>query len=100
MAKRKRKRYSEAMKAKILAAAKEQGLTAPDVKKKFGVTPVTYYSWRKKSGPAARRGPRAGTSNLDQQLRSQVNARIAQLLPEIIRSEIDSQLNALFGKKR
>jgi len=88
------------MKARILAAAKAQGLTAPDVKKKFGVTPVTYYSWRKKSGAPGRRGRRASTSSLDQQLRSQVNARIGRLLPEIIRSEIDSQLNALFGKKR
>lgn len=100
MAKRKRKRYSAALKSKVLAAAKAEGLTAADVKKKFGVTPVTYYSWRKKSGAPARRGRRAGASSLDQQLRSQVHARIGLLLPEIIRSEVDAQLNALFGKKR
>ena len=33
-----------------------------DVKKKFGVTPVTYYSGRKKSGAAAKRGRRPGSS--------------------------------------
>jgi transposase-like protein len=88
------------MKAKVLAAAKADGLTATDVKKKFGVTPVTYYSWRKKSAAPAGRGQQVGSSSLDRQLRSQVNARIGQLLPEIIRSEIDAQLAALFGGSR
>ena len=55
-ARRKRKRYTAARRAEVLAAASREGLTAAQVQKKFGVAPVTYYSWRKKSGVAGRRG--------------------------------------------
>ena len=52
---RTRTRYSDEKRQQILAAARNDGLTALEVQKRFGVTPVTYYSWRKKSG-AGRRG--------------------------------------------
>ena len=44
MAKKRKKRtqYSAEQRAKILAAAKAEKLTAAQVEKKFGVTPVTY----------------------------------------------------------
>ena len=60
MAKRARKSYTPQKRAEILAAAQRENLTANDVKKKFGVTPVTYYSWRKKEGLIGRRGRRPG----------------------------------------
>jgi transposase-like protein len=98
---KRRTRYSPAEREKILAAAGAEGLTAVQVQKRFGVTPVTYYSWRKKAGKGA--GPRIGrppgnrgvVSNgaLDQQLRAQVQARIRALLPSII----DSEIAAYFG---
>ena len=97
MATRKRKKYTAEARAKILAAAASEGLTATDVKKRFGVTPVTYYSWRKKTGAGPRRGKRAGVGGLDGQLRSQIKDRIQRLIPEIIRSEVDAQLATLFG---
>ena len=50
MAKRPRKTYTPQKRAEILTAAQKENLTANDVKRKFGVTPVTYYSWRKKEG--------------------------------------------------
>lgn len=53
---KKRQTYTEEKRASILAAAEKGGLTAAQVKKKYGVTPVTYYSWRKKTGVANRRG--------------------------------------------
>ena len=100
-AKRKqRTRYPEEKRLAILAAAKSGGLTAKQVQEKFGVTPVTYYSWRKKAGSGARRrgrppGSRGLVSNgaLDQQLRAQVQARIRTMLPSII----DSEIAAYFG---
>jgi len=52
----KRKSYSPERRKQILDTAAREGLTATDVKKKFGVTPVTYYSWRKKTGATVRRG--------------------------------------------
>ena len=45
-AKRPRKTYTAKKRAEILAAATKENLTAVQVKQKFGVTPVTYYSWR------------------------------------------------------
>ena len=56
MAKRERKTYSDAQRKQILAAALSEKLTAEQVQKKFGVKPVTYYSWRKKAGIKGPRG--------------------------------------------
>src|SRR5215813_4263953 len=63
MAKRPRKTYTPQKRAEILAAAQRDSLTANDVKKKYGVTPVTYYSWRKKEGLVGRRGRRPSLLN-------------------------------------
>src|SRR6185369_10283188 len=52
---RKRHTYSNAKRISILQAARDQGLTALDVKKRFGVSPVTYYSWRRKYGAGSPR---------------------------------------------
>ncbi len=103
-AKKKRKRYTPAQRAKILAAAQKQGLTAAQVQKQFGVTPVTYYSWRKKSGSAARRGRRGpgrpAGGGLATQVRSEVQSRVREMLPGIVRQEVNSYLDTLFGSRR
>ena len=64
MAKRARKTYTTQKRSEILAAAQRENLTANDVKRKFGVTPVTYYSWRKKEGLVGRRGRRPSRSRV------------------------------------
>src|SRR2546422_572455 len=100
-----RKRYTDAQRATILTAAQRDHLTAAQVKKRFGVIPVTYYSWRKKSGVAAGRNRTAISladdgRNLSTQVRGEVRARVRQILPEIVRGEVNSYLNALFAAKR
>jgi transposase-like protein len=107
MAKTRKKRtvYTAAQRSQILTAAQKEGLTAAQVKKKFGVTPVTYYSWRKKSGVAGRRGRRphalvAKGGDLGGQVRAEVQAKVRQILPDIVRGEVSSYLNQLFGAKR
>ena len=103
---RKRQKYSEQQRTTILAAARSEGLTAAQVQKKFGVTPVTYYSWRKKAGTTRRRGTTAkgrggAIGNVGYQLRSEVQSRVRQILPEIVRTEVNTYLNTLFaGRKR
>jgi len=102
-ASRKRKSYSPQMRQDIMATAARDGLTALDVKKKFGVTPVTYYSWRKKSGAVAKRGrgpaklSASGGSDLTSQLRTEVRAKIQQMLPGIVKSEVATFMDSLFG---
>ena len=117
MAKNRKKRqsYTPEQRNEILDAASRDKLTAAQVKRKFGVTPVTYYSWRKKSGStrphgeikAAKRVATSGAaagSELGNQLRAEVQNRVRQILPEIVRNEVNSYLNTLFsagsGQKR
>ncbi len=104
MAKRTRKRYSQEQKKNILAAAQKEGLTALQVQKKFGVTPVTYYSWRKKSGVARRRGRPAGAAagargDLASVVRGEVQTRVRSMLPDIVRGEVNSYLDTLLGSR-
>lgn len=98
---RKRKSYTAKQRREILAAARKQSLTAAQVKRKFGVTPVTYYSWRKKSGLTRRhKGTttvRATGTGLAAQVRSEVQARVREILPDVVRSEVNAYLDTLFG---
>jgi len=109
MAKTRKKRteYTPEQRAKVLAAANAEKLTAAQVQKKFGVTPVTYYSWRKKSGISARRGggaagfaARGVTGDLGSQVRSEVQAKMRQIIPGIVRTEVSAYLDSIFGVKR
>jgi transposase-like protein len=100
MAKRPRKTYTEAQRQEILNAALKDGLTALQVQKKFGVTPVTYYSWRKKKGikgPRGRRPASATGGDLSAQVRAGVQARVREILPTIVRDEVARYLDSLFG---
>jgi transposase-like protein len=108
-ARRKRQSYTDAQRNQILETASREGLTALDVKKKFGVTPVTYYSWRKKSGASsgrrgrvAARGPQGSSSggDLGSQLRTEVRQKIQQILPGIVKSEVAQYVDSLFGARR
>ena len=100
-ARRKRHTYTSGQRNSILAAAKKDGLTALQVQKRFGVTPVTYYSWRKKQGLTRRRGDSGllvgGTGNLSQHVRSEVRAKVRQIMPGIVRNEVSGYLRVLFG---
>ena len=107
MAKKRKRRtvYTEAQRAQVLAAAQKGGLTAADVKKKFGVTPVTYYSWRKKKGVGSRRGRRAVVrvargGDVGSQVRAEVQSRVRRIIPEIVRGEVSSYLDSLFATRR
>ena len=111
---KKRQSYTPQQRAEILATASRDKLTAAQVKRKFGVTPVTYYSWRKKAGATRKRGSTgpatvtrrvaATGGNIGSQLRAEVQNRVREILPEIVRSEVNSYLNDLFssgpGRKR
>jgi len=107
MAKRVRHTYTPQKRASILAAALQENLTADDVKTKFGVTPVTYYSWRKKEGLVGRRGRRPSAlalspsrGNIESQLRTGVRAKVRALVPSMVREEVSTYLSALFASTR
>jgi transposase-like protein len=103
MAKRTRHTYTPRKRAAILAAAVRENLTANDVKKKFGVVPVTYYSWRKKeglSGPRGRKPTLPALRNNGAAIAPQVQARVRALMPTIVREEVARSLGAFFGSSR
>lgn len=106
MAKRERKTYTEAQRKQILATAVAEKLTAEQVKKRFGVKHVTYYSWRKKAGIKGPRGRKpaafaaakvAAGGTLNSQVRAGVQAKVREILPGIVREEVSNYLDALFG---
>jgi transposase-like protein len=102
---RRRKRYSGAQRTNILETAKREGLTASQVKTRFGVTPVTYYSWRKKTGgvsvgASARRGGHFKTGDITSQVREEVRIKIRELLPEIVRGEVSQLMSGLTSRRR
>ncbi|MCC6652050.1 MAG: transposase [Candidatus Eisenbacteria bacterium] len=105
MAKRERKTYSDAQREEILATAQREGLTAEGIQKKFGVKPVTYYSWRKKKGLKGPRGRKPGVAragaalggDLGSQVRAGVQAKVRELLPGIVREEVSRYLDSVFG---
>jgi len=105
-ARRKRTQYSASQRKTVLATAIKEKLTAGQVQKRFGVKPVTYYSWRKKTGVARpkRGGRRAravvGSTNLVHSVRSEVRSRVQRMLPDIVRSEVNQYLNGLFASNR
>ena len=101
--KKTRKRYSDQERSSILSAAAKEGLTAAAVQKRFGVTPVTYYAWRKKAGASPRRRGRAPVRkgpvltagiNLVEAVRGELRTQIQRILPDLVRSEVGA---ALFG---
>jgi len=111
MAKRSKRgtRYTAAQKAKILAAAKEKGLTGAQVAKRFGVSTLTFYRWR---GPVRRdalnrasnrrgwgRPKGSGKVKMDASvIRREVQEQIRQVLPQVIREEVAAYLRDAFGR--
>lgn len=108
MAKKKRKKrvqYTAAERAKVLAAARAENLTALQIQKKFGVTPVTYYSWRKKGGLTRRRGGAAAAAipvsgGMSARVRAEVKSKVREVMPGIVRAEVNAYLDSLFSAKR
>lgn len=99
-AKRERKSYSAKQRNVILAAAAKEHLTAKQIQQRFGVKPVTYYSWRKKLGLAQRRSGQATGKAGKGQLRAEVRAKVAAVLPGIVKSEVAKYLDRLLRTSR
>ncbi len=100
MAKRAR-RYTEKERTRILAAAEREGLSGPKAAKKFGISMLTFYTWRKKA-KAARvdRAERSTKDPLGGVVRAQVQAKVRDLLRGIVEEEVGSYLDVAFGSAR
>jgi len=107
-----RRRYSDAERRNILETARREGLTGKQIAARFGITQVTYYLWRKKSGESRPRLQRAeaaaatvgktiaGAMNLADLIRLEIRKRIGQLVPEILSSEIQGSMGGGSVRRR
>ena len=99
-----RRRFSPAERAKILATAKREGLTGRDVARRFDISEVTYYLWRKNARPAVHRAARAvrqsGVIDLAEEVRTTLEAQVRRLMPEVVQKEVDSLMAELTGTRR
>lgn len=94
---RKVKRYTETERKWILSAAQKQGLNGVQTAKKFGISTLTYYTWKKKAG-ATHQGPLAvSDGTLDGLLRTRLRRRLQQLLPVVLREEVDAAVQQALG---
>jgi transposase-like protein len=106
MKKAQRKRFTPQQREQILNAAQAEKLTAKMVQKKFGVSMVTYYLWRRKAGITRTRGGArpalaqfgATSAGLEKLVRTAVRSRIQDALPGIVREEVQQYLNQLLAK--
>ena len=91
------RRYSEARKKQILETAKKQNLTGEQVKKRFGISTLTFYRWR---GPvrgrrAVKSAPVPALSKGDvAKARQHVQDELRRVLPQIIQEEIAAYLKS------
>jgi len=102
-AKSRRKQFTPEQRAKILAEARVQKLTGKQVAKKYGISMVTYYLWRSKAGGRRRRAQarlRGSHVDLSSQVRSEVQTRVRQILPGVVRAEVSSYLDSVFSSGR
>jgi transposase-like protein len=98
-----RRRYTDAERRKILDTAKREGLTGKQVSARFGVSTLSYYLWRKKGGTPKRRGRPPGRPNkasgdgLDAMLRGQVQAKVREIVPMMVREEVSRYMDSVLG---
>jgi transposase-like protein len=100
--KSKGRRYTAAQKQRILEVAKQEGLSGEQVKKRFGVSTLSFYRWRgpvrRRRGIATSKAPQAVLNGNQGLLRQQVRAGIQSILPEVIREEVSAAMKALLGR--
>jgi transposase-like protein len=96
-----RRRYTEAERARILAAAERGGFSGPKAAKRFGISTLTFYTWRKKTTRARVReaGRRQVDGSLASLIRAGVHARVRELLPGIVREEVAQALSVKGGRR-
>lgn len=107
------RRYTPAERAKILTAAKREGLSGPAAAKKFGISQLTFYTWRKKAGASKPRGGRgsraaavgaaagrtlANALNIADVLRAEIRAQIRRLIPDVVAAELGGQTKRRRGR--
>jgi transposase-like protein len=95
------RRYLPVERARILDTARREGMSGAEAAKRFGISQFTYYLWRKQARPgirqAARRVRDTGILDVAEEIRRELRDRIRAMIPNAIRSEINSVMSDLTG---
>jgi transposase-like protein len=105
---RTRHRYSDADRRRILDTAKREHLTGAQVRDRFGISTLTFYTWQKQSAKTppppnrshAARPRRSDRVTMADIVRREVRAKIASMLPAILKTEIASALGSTGSRRR
>lgn len=91
-----------AERAEILQVARTEGLTGAQVAKRYGISTVTYYLWRKRDGHSVAQTNRTSgasksesTFTIADDVRSAVENKVREVLPGIVRHEVSRALENL-----
>lgn len=109
-----RRRYAPAERANILATARREGLTGAQVSERFGVSSLSYYTWRKKAADPMLSGAKPevrafakqmgrtvdAAVDVAEMIRREIRIQIGRLTPEIIESEIGRLVSGITGRQR
>ena len=100
-----RKLYPLKKRIAILAEASANGLTGKDVAKKYGISMMTYYNWRKKEGAAGKQvkrtravAPASGNGSTGE-MRKIIKQRVRLVAPSILRDEVMAYLAESLGSR-
>jgi len=96
--KARRHSFTPQARQEILATATKEGLTAKQVQKKYGISMVTFYLWRKKAGLSGQRGDVAKgvgkpkTTAIPADLQKRVRAEVQSAMDQLVREEVENYL--------
>ena len=87
-----RRRYTDAERTAILADMRKHGLTQVAAAKKYGVSAVTIWQWRRAGNTSNHRAravrPVASNSSLVELIRAEILERVRVILPGIVAEEV------------
>ncbi len=98
-----RRRFTDTQRARILAAMERRGLTYAQAARKFGVSEVTIWKWKKigRTAPRRLRSKRARSEgSLAGLVRQEVRAKMHESLAVIVRAAVAAQVRKLLGPER
>lgn len=93
-------RFTEVERTRILAAAAREGLSGLKAAKRFGISTLTFYTWRKRAGRSSGAGMAAVESALASVVLTGVRAKVAAVIPGIVNEEVTTYLDQAFGRMR
>jgi transposase-like protein len=99
-----RRRYTDAERQRILETAQREGLSGPKAAKRFGISTLTFYNWRKKEGTPRRSASdglaRRDSGDFAEQIRTAIRSRIREMLPSLIEEEVSSAVAGTMRRRR